>query len=294
MRYFVAVAEELHFGRAAQRLGMSQPPLSQQIKVLEKSMGVALFVRSKHSVRLTRSGEAVLAEAYRLLEQAERVRSVAARAEEGITALVNVGCLSSAFFAVLPAIVADLRARHPQIDLALVDVETSSGVESLLQGKLDVAMVRPEKVPAPLRMQALMPDRLMAAVPESHPLAARKQVKLKNLAGEPLVAFARRNLPRRYDDIIAACLKEGFSPNIAYHCASIQSEIGCVACGMGIALVPSLVRHWQIPGVVYRDLVPAIPLTDLALVWNGNTRSEAVQRFIEAAARALAVPPPTE
>jgi DNA-binding transcriptional LysR family regulator len=288
LRYFVAVAEELHFGRAARRLGISQPPLSQQIRVLEKDLGVPLFDRTRQGVQLTPTGQAMLADAYRLLEQAERVRSIAARTEQAAAATLHVGCLSSVFFGLLPPLVARLRARHPEIDLALVDVETTTGIEALSRGTLDVAIVRPERVAAPLRSQAILRDRMMLAIPEGHPLAKRKRVALKSLEGEPLVAFARRNLPRRYDEIIAQCLKAGFSPNLAYHSTSIPSQIGCVACSLGIALVPTSVRDWKVPGVVYRDLDPPIALPDLQIVWNASKPSDAVLRFVEAGRQAFA------
>lgn len=285
IKYFVAVAEELHFAHAAQRLGISQPPLSQQIKALEEHVGVQLFDRNKHHVKLTRAGEAMLVEAYRLLDQAERVRTSALKAREGIVASLNIGCVSSALFDVLPPILERLHAEHPEIGLSLRDYETSAALSALLQGRLDVAFIRVDRLDPPLKSIAVMHDRFIAALHHKHQLARRKVIPIKLLTNEPLVIYSRQISPRPYNSIVAACLKSGFNPNVMYQSSSIQSQIGFVACGLGIALVPALVKHWRVPGVVYRELGANIKTADVSLVWNSSDPTEQVDNLIQVAQR---------
>jgi DNA-binding transcriptional LysR family regulator len=280
VRYFVAVAEELHFGRAARRLGISQPPLSQQIKLLEQEVGARLFARTRHKVELTRAGEATLSEAYRLLEQADRVHAVARHAGDSPVTRLRIGCIASVFFDILPPILDRIHARNPEISLSVMDSETTHSISGLLQGTLDVAFVRLDKVAAPLKVRAVMRDHFIAAIPQRHRLARLKKVPLTALADEPLAIYARRMSPHPYDRVIAACLKAGFSPNLAYESASIQAQTGVAACGLGIAVVPNLVRHWRVPRVVYRELDTVIEAPGVGLAWNAGIRSEPVEIFL--------------
>lgn len=281
LRYFIAVAEELHFGRAAQRLGISQPPLSQQIKALETSVGVRLLNRSKHKVTLTAAGAAALIEAYRLIEQADHLRAIARQANAGVVHRLAIGCVSSALFDVLPPILKRLHAQHPEIGLSVQDQETNEAVPSMLEEKLDLAFVRIEKVAAPLAARLIMRDHFITALPSLHPLARRKTIPTASLVDEPLIVYTRRSDPRTHDRIIAGCLKEGFRPNVVYQSPSIQSQIGMVACGLGIAIVPKLVRRWRIPGVVYRPLETPIEAASVYVVWNRRRLSQAVQLLLE-------------
>ena len=283
LRYFVAVAEELHFGRAAQRLGMSQPPLSQQIKALEQDLGTRLFERTRHKVALTSPGQALLTEAYRLLEQADRMRSVVREVHAGLVSRLNIGCLPSVFYDVLPPILDRLHSQHPEIGLSLQDIETQSGLPQLLDEQIDVAFMRVQKVDRPLKARRIMDEQFIAVVPTKHPLARRKTIALADLADEPLVVYARSMAPSASDRIVEACTQAGFTPNLAYHGATIQSQIGFVACGLGIALVPNIVRHWRIPRVVYRPLERPISAIAVSLVWNARRRSEALSLFLEVA-----------
>jgi DNA-binding transcriptional LysR family regulator len=282
LKYFVAVAEELHFGNAAQRLHIAQPSLSLQIKALERDLGVQLFERNRHKVRLSASGEAALGEAYRLLEQAERVRSSVLHAHKAQVARLSIGCVQSALFDLLPPILDRLHVTHPEIRLSLTDFETASAVPALLQGRIDAGLLRVDRVQAPIKTRRLMRDHFIAALPERHKLAGRARIPLEELAGEPLVIFSREISPRPHDAVIAACLKAGFHANIQYQAGSIQSQLGLAACGVGIALVPSHAREWRVPRVVYRELgSPVVHATDLSLAWNEDTRSPAVDAFLK-------------
>jgi len=283
IRYFVAVAEELHFGRAARRLGISQPPLSQQIKALEQDLGTRLFERTRHKVALTPAGEATLTEAYRLLEHADHLRTVARQPNASVASRLDIGCVSSVLFDVLPPVFDRLHANHPEIGLSLRDYETTEALHALLDEKLDVAFIRIDKVDPPLKARRIMEDHFIAALPARHALARRKTIPLTALANEPLVVYSRRLSPGSHDRILAACLDAGFRPDVAYHSATIQSQLGFVACGLGIALVPRLVQHWRIPRVVYRPLEAPISATAVSMVWHGRRCSEAIRHFLDVA-----------
>jgi DNA-binding transcriptional LysR family regulator len=277
------VAEELHFGRAAQRIGISQPPLSQQIKAFEDEIGAPLFDRSKHKVALTTTGEALLPEALRLLEQADRVRSVAMRSHSDLRRRLRVTSMLSVLFDVLPPILDRLRASHPEVTVTIHDTDAHEALGSLQQGKADLAIVRVDKLQAPLRKYPLMRDHYIAALPSRHALTPLKAIPLANLAGEPLILYERQLSPEPYDAIIAACVNAGFSPDIAYTGSSVQACLGYVACKLGVSIVPAVLRQWRVPGVVFRDLETPIRAKEVSLVWNTQTRNEAVDQFLAAA-----------
>jgi DNA-binding transcriptional LysR family regulator len=281
VRYFVAIAEELHYGRAAERLGISQPPLSQQIQALERELGTELFRRSKRSVSLTKAGEALLPEAYRLLDQAARVKSLAKRAEAGEIGRLFLGCVASACFEILPPILGRFARANPEIGVTVREFDTADAIPALAEGRLDLGLVRIDAVAAPLRILPLRRDRFVIALPVAHRLAGQRRVALDDLRDEPFVMFARRVSPRFFDSIIAAFIRAGFSPDLTHETSSIQSQVAFVACGLGVALVPSTTRRMRLPGVVYRDLRETIPLTDIALVWNGETASTLVTRMVD-------------
>lgn len=289
---FVAVAEELHFGRAAKRLGISQPPLSQQIKALEREIGAPLLERTKREVRLTKAGEAMLAEAYHLLDQAARVRRAARRGSVGEIGSLRLGCVTSAFYQILPPILDRFRAQYPDVGLSLKEVDTADAVPDLVNGRLDFGFIRLDAIEPPLKMRPLRRDSFVAALPVGHALARRRNLALKDLAREEFVIFARKVSPRFYDSIVNACLQSGFSPNIGHESTSILSQVGFVACGLAVGLVPRSVKHLHMPGVIYRELNENIPLTDIALVWRDSPLSELAQRFIDVAQGAF--PDPVE
>ena len=280
LRYFVAVAEELHFGRAAKRAGISQPPLSQQIRALEKELGTRLFDRTKHKVELTQAGTTMLPEAYHMLEQADRLLTVGLRARSTPQSRLKIGCVLSVLFDVLPPILDRLRAEHPQIAVTLEDCDAPHAIASVQQGRFDLGIVRTGKVKPPLRSLALINDHYIAAMPTRHRLAGKSKVALASLAGEPLIIYARQLSPEPYDAIFSACVKAGFNPDIAYQGRSAQACLGYVACKLGVALVPGALRSWSIPGVVYRELQAPIRTKQVSLVWDDTRRSEAVGQFL--------------
>lgn len=287
---FVVVAEELNFGRAARRLGISQPPLSQQIQALEHEIGARLFDRTKRSVRLTKAGEAMLLEAYRLIEQGKRVRRAARRASAGEIGRLSIGCVTSAFYQILPPILDRFRAKYPEVGLSLREIDTADAIPDLQSGALDFGFIRLESVKAPLKLHPLRRESFVVALPAVHRLANRRKLSLSDLKQEEFVIFRRKVSPHFYDSIINACLRAGFSPNIAHESTSILSQVGFVACGLAVALVPRSVKQLQMPGLVIRDLTEDIPLTDIALVWRDSPESELATRFISVAERAFPKP----
>jgi DNA-binding transcriptional LysR family regulator len=284
LSYFVAVAEELHFGRAAQRLGISQPPLSQQIKQLERDVGAPLFNRNKHSVSLTNAGRAALKEAYQLLEHADRVKVIARQVHLGVDSRLNIGCSSSALFEALPPVLESLRATHPGIGYSVEDYETAAALPALLTGKLDAAFIRVEHVERPLEARCYVRDHYIAAIPSRHRLSHAKIISLKWLVDEPLVIYKRRLEPRTHDHIVSACRNEGFNPNLVFQSPSMQSQLAMVACGLGIAIVPNLVRHWRIPRVVYRPLQTTIEATNISVVWDSRRQAKTLDALLRVVA----------
>ena len=267
LRYFATVAEELHFGRAAKRLNISQPPLSQQIRALEEEIGVQLLNRTTQSVRLTESGKVVLVDVYRLLEQFEQIKVNARRVSAEAGVRLRVGAISTLMMGVLPEVLRQFRRQQPDIDISLHEVDTEGGIALLRKGELEVALVRPEHSTAEFRSASLGTDHFVAAVPEDHPLAARRDIDLLKLKDEPLIVLSRQMLPRPYDTIVSACLQAGFTPNLAIHSPTVRSQIASVRCGLGIALVPSSLRASPVPGVVYKTIADLVTLPGVAMLW---------------------------
>ena len=280
VRYFVAVAEELNFGRAARRLGISQPPLSQQIQTLEHELGARLFERSRRHVALTKAGEVFYTEAYKLVAQSERVRQLLKRVNSGQVGQLYVAAVGSAFYHILPPILLRFRAKYPEVGFSLRECETSEGASVVRDGALDFAFIRMNDVAPPLKHRPLVEERVLAALPASSRLASRAKVSLRQIAAEPFVTFARRVSPKYYDSITAAFVRAGVTPEPAYECNSIDAKLGFVACGLGVALVPQSISRRAVQGVVYRELKERIPLVSIGLVWDGRKSSAVADAFL--------------
>ena len=280
LRYFVAVAEELHFGRAAIRLHIAQPPLSQQIRRLEDELGVRLFDRTTRRVELTHAGLVLLNEARRTLVQADRVRLVAQEAARGESGHLRIGFVGSALYGILPSCLRAFRAEAPGIVLTALDLGTSELVEGLLGERLDVAFVRPPIDDDRLAVETVDREPLVAALPVSHPLAARTWLDLRLLAEEPFVLFARHAGPGYWDVVQAACREAGFRPNIVHEAGQIHTIIGLVAGGLGLSLVPSSVRSLQLAGVRFVELARPAPVLELAMAWRVEVEDPTLERFV--------------
>jgi len=259
IRYFVVLAETLHFGRAALRLNIAQPPLSHQIRVLEEELGARLFERSNRRVELTPVGQALLPEARALLAQAERAGSVAARARRGEFGELRIGFTSaSALTQAIPPLILAYRRRWPGVHLRIEELTTHEQLAAMLERRLDVAFVRgteaPE-LPDSLRAIRLLEDALIVALPPQHPLGSRGgPLSIGALADEDFVMYPQDSGTGVYDQIMGLCRMAGFAPRVTQEARSLTTIIGLVATGLGVALVPASIRSINANGVMYRPL----------------------------------------
>ncbi|WP_171472485.1 LysR substrate-binding domain-containing protein [Frigoriglobus tundricola] len=282
LRYFIAVAEELNFTRAALRVGIGQPPLSQQIRDLEKELGASLFRRLPHGVELTRVGEAFLPEARAVLDQANRAARTAQRASRGEYGRLRVGFTGSAAFRPeVPAAIRDFRRRYPHVDLTLEEAPTADLIERLMTGDLDAAFVRPGRSnPEGMRVRDLGAEAMMAVLPAAHRLARSSSIPFAALAGEPLVLFPRTAGPGFFDAIMEACRRAGFEPVLGSVAPQLTSVANLVAAGMGVSVVPESVAQVRVQGVRYRRLTGEPPVAHLVLVTRLVEESIVVSNFL--------------
>jgi len=280
LRYFVAVAEELHFGRAARRLNVSQPPLSVQIRTLEREVGAPLLVRTQRRVELTEAGRVLLDEARRLLGQAEAAVMHARRAAQGTVGRLTIGFVSTVDYSILPPLVRRFRQKRPGVALKLLEL-TGDRQQSLLQsGELDLGL---SILPSPaqgLTMRPVFREPLIAAVPANHRLAARRRIALRALAAEPFIQFPREFAPGLYDLAIAACQGAGFTPHLAQEAIQMQTILGLVAAGLGVAVVPHCMSKLQRPDVRYLALDARGFEVETVALWHAENRAPALKSLI--------------
>lgn len=288
IRYFLAVAEERHFTRAAARVGIGQPPLSQQIKDLEAEIGAQLFHRVAHGAELTAAGEAFLKGVEEMPSLAERAKRAAQRASRGEVGSLRVGfTASSAFNGAVPMAIRAFRRAYADVELTLEEANTTRLVAGLKEGSLDAAFLRPgDAAREAFQLRLLYDEPMVAALPASHPAVAQQAVDLATLRLDPFLLFPRPIGPRLYDSIIDACRKAGFDPVIVQFVPQLVSVITLVAADLGVSIVPASMSQLQIPGVAYRAIAgEAVPTAPLALAHRRGETSPLVRNFI---ARALA------
>lgn len=286
LRYFVAVAEEKHFGRAAIRLHMTQPPLSQTIQALEDMLGTPLFVRTKRSVALTPAGQALLPEAQRLLQQAATLPDLARRAASGASGLLSLSFISTADYSILPPLLQRFRARYPQVQIDLREATTDVQLEDLMQGKIDAGLLLPplpDKAAAVLDYLPVLSEPLVAALPAGS-VRGKQPIALKSVRELPLIIFPRRISPAFHDTILSCFRDAGVTPHIGQEAIQMQTIVGLVSAGMGMALVPQSVSNLQRPGVDYRPLAGKAPLIETGLAWRRDSTSTVLRAFLDMAA----------
>jgi DNA-binding transcriptional LysR family regulator len=282
LKYFVTVAEELHFGRAAERLGIAQPPLSQQIKALEEQIGVLLLLRTKRHVELTAAGTVFAREARKIIAEADRAIHVAQRAARGEIGQLEVGFVSGAVYGKVPSIFRLVRTRYPEISLVLKDLSTEEQVEAIQANRLDIGLIRPPvAVSKPLTMQVIAREPLVAVLPGAHRLSRRRKISPSALAREPFIQVPRHVAPGFYDQFVSVCARAGFLPQIVQEARTTQTIVSLVAVGMGVSIVPASLRSLQRTGVVYRPLEGPVPTTQLAVLWRPNDQNPALHHFLE-------------
>jgi DNA-binding transcriptional LysR family regulator len=293
LRYFVAVAEEKHFTRAAARLGMGQPPLSQQIQQLERELGTPLFLRLPRGIALTEAGEQFLADSREILASAARAADRARLIGQGETGTVTVGfTASSVFHPALPRALRAYRDEYPKVHVALREGNTGALLEWLRRGEINVAFLRPPFVlDADCVSRRVVDEAMLAALPASHPLCRRKSVAIKDLRDEEFVLYPRPVGSGLYDAIYAACQRAGFTPRIGQEAPQMASIVSLVAAGFGISLVPESMRHIHTEGVRFLPLRDKSLRALLDLAHRRHDPSQAARNAVELMYRAAVASP---
>jgi DNA-binding transcriptional LysR family regulator len=281
-RYFLAVAEELNFTRAAKKIGIGQPPLSQQIKDLESDLGAKLFHRLPQGVTLTEAGLAFLPEANELIQQAARAKGAVRRAANGELGRLRVGFTGSAAFnPIVPASIRAFAQAYPKVRLSLVELPTAELVERLHDLRLDAAFIRPGATsPEGVRLHWSADEPMLLAVPVRHRLAKYKALRLSACANETFIAFPRSAGPGFFDEIVDACRRAGFSPRIAQEAPQLTSITTFVAADIGLALVPASIAQIKVTGVKYLPLEGIVPVARLALATSPAVPNAVVRNFV--------------
>jgi DNA-binding transcriptional LysR family regulator len=280
--YFVAVAEELSFTRAAQRLHMAQPPLSQQIALLEKEIGTPLFDRSRRSIRLTAAGAALLPEARRLLTDLDETVRMVRGVGDGTVGSLTVGFVPSAMGGVLPELLREFRATHPAVELTLREMAPDALLRAVHERRLDVAVLYLPISEPDLAHRRLASEDLLLAVPEAHPAATASAVALADVAGEPFVLPERHDVPGLHAAITALFADAGVTPRIAQRGVwLVQTVLGLVAAGIGLAVVPSSAAALHRRGVALRRLTDATQRLELAAIWRPDAMSAPLNGLLD-------------
>ncbi|QZP30969.1 LysR family transcriptional regulator [Pseudomonas sp. DR48] len=279
---FLAVAEEQNFGRAAKRLGMSQPPLSEQIQVLEQALKVKLFDRSRRGAKLTPVGAAILPAVRKFADQLERLELAVEEAVAGQSGMLTIGAISTAMFDVLPDLIEQLKNDYPHLTVSVREIDSVEAIPALEAGDIDLAFARLDGDLGPsIKSLPLTQDRLVVALPSDHPLAARTRISLSSLATEPLVMFSRKVSPVYFDNLIATCRASGFSPRVLHEVRSVASQIAFVSCGQGIALVPASLKKLAPDNVVFRALSQKLNVVTTAVAWNADRPNPLVTELVD-------------
>jgi DNA-binding transcriptional LysR family regulator len=283
MRQFVTVATELHFHRAAEKLNMAQPPLSQAIKRLEDTLGVRLLVRSKRQIKLTPAGRIFLNEARRTLEQAQRTTEMTVLADKGLIGQIRVGFVGSATFSFLPRVLRKFREDFPNVELDLYELTTFAQFGELSSDRLDIGFVRP---PIPnviaLTIERMFTEPFVAVLPHKHPLLSRRTIRLEDLANEQLITFPPLQVPSIFTQITLACNELGFAPRLGQSASQIHTMMSLVAGGLGVSIVPKSAETVRHEGVEIRKFhdAPRQLAIDLSIAWRSDAKNPALDAFV--------------
>jgi len=282
LQQFVTLAETLNFRRAAEKLHMSQPPLSVSIRKLEAEVGVELFTRGKDGVKLTKSGEAALSDAKRALFHAHQFSQAAQAAAIGEGGVLRVGFVGSATHFILPQVLTVFRARYPGVQLVLREATSIRVMESLEDDSLDVGFVRvPVSSKSGSRLLSLQTEQFVLAVPRSHPLAEVEQVWLKDLADEGFILYTPSDAAGLRMAAVHACQLRGFTPQVAQEAVQVQTVLSLVEAGLGIALVPAVSRRFAGDYIVYKTLMdfPESAAIGISLAWKPSAETVTARNF---------------
>ncbi|MBY8339622.1 LysR family transcriptional regulator [Streptomyces spinosirectus] len=277
---FVVLAEELHFGRAAARLGIAQPPLSQQIRRLEDKVGHALFNRDPGSVTLTPAGLELLPVARRVLGDLAHGLAAARAVGSGRAGTLRIGFAASLALTVLPGLLHTYRQRFPQVTLDIREMTTAPQIVALRDNTIDIGLLREPAAEADLSFRTVLDEPFVAVLPAAHPLAAQRTVQLRKLANEPFVLLPRAVGPQLYDRITGLCATAGFTPRTTQHAVEWQTVCALVETGLGVSLAPASIRRIRLKGVAFRRIEPGTARTRVAVAWRTNDQSPLVAHLL--------------
>ena len=289
LRYFVLVAEELHFGRAAARAGIAQPPLSQQIRSLEAELGVTLFYRTRRSVRLSEAGSALLPEAKRLLSDAERAREIARAAEAGRLGTLRLGFVGSLAFGWLPQFTRAMHVANPSVHLELCELTSEQQRIALRDDRIDLGVSRYPLAEPGVTSELIAGERLILAVPDDHRFAGDESpVQTRDLDGEDIIIFPREQGPPFFDQIMGLLRNSSAEPVIAQEAIQMSTILGLVSAGAGVAIVPESMSRLHLDGLAFRELRDAEGVSPMASVYLGVRDDERREMVWNARVVALA------
>jgi len=279
LRYFIAVAEERHFGRASERLHVAQPALSRQIAELEAALGCVLFDRTRNQIKLTAAANALLPRARDIILRVEEAVRFTRRTAQGVLGVLGVGFVGSATYSVLPEVLQAFRHAKPNVDLSLFPMTTTDLQQALIEERIQVAFARPSISDPQIVNERIFVEPLVVALPSGDPLAEQSSIALTDLASRPFVLYPQQAAPEYADQIVGPCEDVGFSPVIAQEAADLQTALGLVAVGMGISLVPACAEHSHRRGVVYRRFAEPGLQTELSLCFRRDNSSDLLREF---------------
>ncbi len=281
LKYFVAVAEELSFTRAAQRLHVSQPPLSHQIRLLEEELELSLLIRNKRTVQLTDAGKVFLEEARATLLHASRAKELAKRAASGYAGTLKIGFVTTADVLVIPKVYRRYTEAYPNVRLELSSMNDLQQREALIDGRIAVGVTTAPTVDESAIFEQLLEEELIVALPSAHPLAREETIEFADLAEEPYIIVDRKVAVTMHDHIIYLCRQAGFSPNVVQQVDHVQFMLSLIASNVGLSLLPRRVMMLPRQGVAFRPLAPPVPRMTLGLIYQRENRQPIVDGFLE-------------
>lgn len=281
LSYFKAVADERHFGRAAQRLGISQPPLSQQIKTLESNLGFALFDRSRRGVSLTPEAIHILPAVDRLLAEGEKLDLVTIEARQGKTGRLTIGAIAFSMQALLPDLLRRARQLMPEAGFVISEFDSNEALAALEGEEIDIAFLRAEERRGDLNVVPLLRDQLVLAIAKDHPLAAADAIALSDLKREPMIICPREISPSYFDRIVEICRRGDLAPRLTFKARSISSQLAYVACGTAVALVPKSMALETMADMHFLPVVDDTTIVTLAIAWRADNQSPILDRFLK-------------
>ncbi|MFG6466984.1 LysR family transcriptional regulator [Roseateles sp. BYS87W] len=282
LRCFLAVAEELHFGRAAQRLAISQPPLSVAIQQLEATVGARLFDRDSKGVRLTPAGQAFRSRATQLLAQAEDACALAREVQAGEVGRLRLGFVGSTLFHGLSAWLQAFQAAHPKVEVIVVELNSQDQIDALLAQELDLGLLHTDRLPPALACEPLYAEPFLACLPADHPLAGEARIALADLSDEPFILFSRKGSPEYHARIVDICRQQGFYPRLQHEGRHWLSVVSLVAQGLGVSLVPAAFERAGVQGARFRPLTQALAPSSVFAAWRRDGANPLRETFLAA------------